>query len=247
MINIPNVITYSKMKEQFSNRKQYENWVFNNLKNGKIIKVRKDLYVSANKPGYQIFDEKYEIASAITETSFISHHSAIEFYGMSNQGFNIITVSSMTEFNDFIYEGVLYKYKKANSMLGVDTLFNGMRVTSLEKTIVDSIDQIDLAGGMEELVHFLSMIKDVNRTNLFNYIILPNKEILIKKCGFFLNIYKNRMGLDKRFFSELSSFVTPVKQYLNDAKNEQNHLDKKWCLIVPNRLVKSEFPDEDLF
>ena len=134
----------------FNERKMFENWIFQNLQTNKIKKVRKDLYALVDPSSGYIYANKYEIASNISESSFLSYHSALEFYGLANQVFNELTISSKTKFNDFEFEDVSYNYKSTMDDYQViyDELTN-VRVTTIERTVIDCIDRIDLAGGLE--------------------------------------------------------------------------------------------------
>jgi predicted transcriptional regulator of viral defense system len=53
---------------------------------------------------------KYQIAYVINDGAYLSHHSAFEYMGITNQIFHVIFVSSDKYFNDFEFEGIVYKY-----------------------------------------------------------------------------------------------------------------------------------------
>ncbi len=53
---------------------------------------------------------RFQIASSITATSYISHYSAMEYYGTTDQVYYDIYVSSETTFNDFEFDGYSYHY-----------------------------------------------------------------------------------------------------------------------------------------
>ena len=56
-----------------------------------------------------------------------------------------------------------YTCKHVKDIKFVNNIVNeGIRVSSLEKTIIDCIDNIDLAGGIEEVLNALEQIKYVN-------------------------------------------------------------------------------------
>ena len=82
----------------------------------------------------QLFANRYQIACAITSTAFVSHHSAFEYYGLANQVFYEVYVSSETRFNHFLYDHVSYKFVAWRILEGVVEAKNttGVRITDLE-------------------------------------------------------------------------------------------------------------------
>lgn len=72
-------------------------------------------------------------------------------------------------------------------------------VTDLERTVVDCIDRIDLAGGLEELVTALNGITHLDEQALLSYLKEYNKKFVYKKAGFLLSLLKKDL-LSQNFF-----------------------------------------------
>lgn len=51
---------------------------------------------------------RFQIASHITPTSYVSHHTAMEYYGITAQIYHDVYVSSETSFRDFTFDGYAY-------------------------------------------------------------------------------------------------------------------------------------------
>ena len=90
--------------------------------------------------------------------SFISHHSAFEFYGIANQVFYEIHVSSNSKFNDFYFDGLLYKYIQNKYDFGI-TEIKHVKVTDMERTVLDSIKDFEKKTGLEEVLQCISLVK----------------------------------------------------------------------------------------
>jgi len=58
------------------------------MKKELVKKIRKRMYSVVNPTTGQLVATRYQIACAITDTAYISHHSAFEYYGLANQVFN---------------------------------------------------------------------------------------------------------------------------------------------------------------
>ncbi|MDD2362064.1 MAG: hypothetical protein PHH84_03775 [Oscillospiraceae bacterium] len=120
-----------------------------------VKKIRNNLYTCVNVADGQPVASKYHIACAINETAYISHHSAFEYMGISNQVFYEMYVYSMKRFANFEFEGITYKYISSKIEDGVIVPKNtqGIRITSIERTVVDSIKDFEKIGGLEELLN----------------------------------------------------------------------------------------------
>ena len=108
-------------------------------KKGYIERVKRDLYVAISLETQQPIANRYVIASHISNDAAVSYHSAFEFYGYSNQVFYETQVTSESRFRDFEYDGVTYR-RIAPRITGGITEINGIRVTTLERTVIDSIN-----------------------------------------------------------------------------------------------------------
>ena len=108
---------------------------------------------------------RYVIASHISNDAAVSYHSAFEFYGYSNQVFYETQVTSESRFRDFEYDGVTYR-RIAPRITGGITEINGIRVTTLERTVIDSINLFEKIGGLEELLRCLALIPTLDEAAL---------------------------------------------------------------------------------
>ncbi len=234
---LPKLITKEKVIGKFTNEKQYSNWILNNVKSGKYIKIRSNLYALIDPSTNDIYSTKFEIASNISDTSFICFHSALEYYGIANQVFNDITVGSLTKFNNFIFRDNEYIYKYSKSTLFVNNVVSeGVRVTSLEKTIVDCIDEISLSGGIDEVLNALEQVKYLNEDKLIAVLEEYNKMFLYQKVGYLLEIYNYQLNLSNDFFIGCKSHLTNKTNYLIKGEFKNVSLNKEWNLLVPKNI-----------
>ena len=149
---LPKLITKKDVIDKFENEKQYSNWIALKLKSNIYKKVRNNLYALVDPSTNDIYSTKFEVASKISESSFICYHSALEYYGIANQVFSNVFVGSLTRFNNFVFNDNEFIFKSAKNIKFVNNIINeGIKVSSIEKTIVDCIDNINLAGGIEEV------------------------------------------------------------------------------------------------
>ena len=163
-------------------------------KKGLISNIKKNLYVVNDLINKEPIGSKFLIGSKINDFSFISYHSAFEFYGFYNQVFNNVNISSLKAFNDFTFNNESYEFIKTNNNIQVD-LIKGIKVTSIERTIVDSINKIGVIIDVEELVKCLSLIHIVNEDKIKEMLLVYNKDVLFRKVGYILSYFKNTYRL----------------------------------------------------
>ena len=143
--------------------------------NGRIEKIKNGLYATVNSLTGDIFASRFEIASALFENACVAYHSALEFHGLGNQMFSEVQVFTEKRYNPFIFNGLEYKFFSYTAKGGIMRLEQNAEivVTDLERTVVDCIDRIDLAGGLEELVTALNGITHLDEQVLLSYTDLP--------------------------------------------------------------------------
>ena len=210
----------------------------NYAKRGLVVQIRRNLYSVTDLATKATVATKYEIGSHISSSSYISYHSALEYHGIAHQVFYNLSVSSNTRFNDFDFEEMHYAYCNSNIPAGIETLSMDslVRVTDLERTIVDCLDRIDRAGGLEEFIHSLAMITYLDENKLLAYLSGYNKSFLYKKVGFVLQLFQNELKLNPDFIAFCHQKGSAHVKYLTDAE-ESDTFYKDWNIYAPQNIL----------
>ena len=185
----------------------------------------------------QPIPNRFQVASHITDDSFVSHHSAFEFYGYANQVFYEVYFSTKKKVRPFDYDGLHYQPVLWHGNDSITETNNGVRVTSLERTVIDSIADFTKIGGLEELLRCLALIPSLDETKLLEVLEAYGRGQLYQKAGYILEAYKDALSLSDAFFSECMKRSSSSKTYLFD-KQEDFVLHRKWLLYAPNDLKK---------
>ena len=222
---IPYCFSKKNIIDNFKDKTQFDNWLRTKIKNGVIKKIHNGLYVTVDSMK-NINATKYEIACKISDSSFLCYHSALEYYGLANQ-----------VFNEFEFEGITYFCKHTNNQFEINNLINEkIKVTSIERTLIDCIDDIDLAGGIEEVLNALENIKGLSENKLMSVLVNYNKVILYQKVGYVFEQYNDYLNLSASFFDYLQEHLTnQVKYFLNDDYDNVEY-NAKWKVIAPSNL-----------
>jgi len=207
-------------------------------KKGLIERVRKGLYVAVSLETKQPVPNRYAIASNATSDAYTAYHSALEFHGIANQVYYEVYAASKNRFRTFEHGGLTYTFVPSPTDIGVESKAGGVRVTDLERTIIDGIDDFNYVGGIDELLRSIELIPYLNYEKLLTYLSAYNKAFLYQKTGYILEHYKDGLKIPDQFFVNCLNMVGKSSRYLyTSLKSEQHSFNKKWSLCVPENLL----------
>ena len=211
-------------------------------KAGVVYKIRRDLYCVKNPVGNIPATHKFEVACKISDSSFLSYHSALEYHGIGHQVFNVVMVSSKSAFRSFTFDDCDYQsFITRIDMNGVicSRTNSNIRVTDLERTFVDCIDRIGRAGGAEELFHCFEGIYELDMEKIKAYLALYNKAHLYQKVGYVLEGLKNQINVHDDII-ELCREKGKVAVDNFSATEKCDVFVKEWNLYIPKIIVKED-------
>ena len=148
-----------------------------------------------------------------------------------------MVVGSLSRFNLFEFEGVEFSCKIIkNYEQIIYKEIEKVRVTSLERTIIDCIDNIDLAGGIDEILNALEQIKILDENKLLSVLKSYNQVLLYQKVGYILEQFKNELMISDDFLKECQKKLTnQVKYFLQDDYKNIVY-NRKWQLMAPKNI-----------
>lgn len=235
---IPYVFNKGDLISQFESDKQYENWLAKMLYAKKITQIRKGLYALLDNNGFALCS-KFEIATKISADSFVAYHSALEYYGVANQVFNDVYVGSSTRFNSFVFNDVEYICRTVSLFKQVMFIASAnVKVTSLERAVIDCIDKIELAGGIDELLNALDQIRVLDEDKLLEVLKMYGKTFLYQKAGYILEHFKSELGLTDDFFDICKRQIKNKTYYFLQDEYKKISFNSKWLLVAPTDLTK---------
>jgi len=227
------VFNYQDVCSSFGNGNTAKNTLKNLLDKGYIKKVKHNLYVVCDIEHKSTIADQYMIGSKIAKDSYISYHSALEFYGVKNQIFYTVYVSANKKFEEFEFEGFTYMGIKQKYDFGIHKIRN-VAVTDKERTILDCINNTGLAGGNEELILCFELLNVIDENKILDYLKQYNSKKLYAKTGFILELFKERWNISENTLNECQKHIGTTKYYFDDETKTIAHKGiKKWNLIVP--------------
>lgn len=207
------------------------------MKEGMVAKIRNNMYTCISGETSAPVANRFQIASKITPTSYVSHHTALEYYGITDQIYYDVYVSSETSFRDFTFDGYTYRYVASKTMEGVEkpALSGGVAVTNIERTVIDCIKDMDKISGIEEVAINIECVGSMREKRLLKYLELFQNQFLYQKTGYLLSEHQEKTGLSDEFFDTCKEKIGMSKRYLT-REQEHGQYNAEWKLIIPDGL-----------
>jgi predicted transcriptional regulator of viral defense system len=131
-------------------------------------------------------------------------------------------------------------------MFGVETHKHAggkVKVTSLERTMVDVLVRPDLGGGWEEVRRSLESVEYFNLDQVVDYVLMLQSATAAAKVGFFLEQHREALMVDETQLDLLRKHVPKQPCYLDRGRRESGKLVSSWRLVVPPAVLERNWED----
>ncbi len=228
------VFTINDVNEYYGKIESARSAIKRLIAKGMVEKIRNNLYTCVSGETNAPLANRYQIACAVTPTAYVSHHTAMEYYGVNDQVYYDVYVSSKTEFREFEFDGYTYHYVPCKFNDGVETVAysGGVRVTDRERTVIDSIKEMDKIAGIEEVISNVECMSKLSEKRLLTYLECYQNKFLYQKVGFLLKEYQEKLALSDEFFEICKREKGLSKRYLTNECRSGRYVDE-WRLVVP--------------
>lgn len=204
-----------------------------------IRSIKKGLYCilpqGATQENYIV--DKYLVAAKLTSDSLIAYHSALELLGVAQSIFNTVFVLSQKRLATFEFQEVSFTTVTGPFGFGeTDVVRDGvtLHVTNRERTLIDCVDRLKYAGGLEECLKSIEVFPSVSFQNIESYLKKYHKLSLYSKIGFILSLFEKQWTFPDKIKKNLKAKLTKKVYYLTDVKDCQ--LNKEWNLMIPKNI-----------
>ena len=220
-------------------------------KTGRVIRVRRGLYAVV-PPGAETMSypvDPYLIAGKLAPDGVLSHHTALEFHGRAYSAWNQLIysasrpVESLT-FRSHAFQGTKFPEALRRSgsehfdVLSRERSGVRVRVTSLERALVDVLHRPDLSGGWEEVWRSLESVEFFNFDRVLEYVFLLGNATTAAKVGFFLEQHRDALMVEERHLRPLRERRPRQPHYLDRSKRKPGGLVADWNLVVPKDVLE---------
>jgi predicted transcriptional regulator of viral defense system len=221
---------------------------------GKIVHVRRGIYATV-PPG--IGPESFELdpfllATKLAPDATVAYHAALQLRGKAFTVWRRFAVLTRSHLRPVSFQGNdLFAVQPPRALDGRPNLGGGIaslphaggivRVTTLERTLVDVLDAPELGGGWEEIWRSLERIERLDLAAVVSHALDLGSALTIARVGFFLDQHRETFGIDPAELEPLRARAPRQPRYL-DGTREAGRLVKAWNLVVPERVLHRAWP-----
>lgn len=227
------IITLSEIKKQFPemNHRVAIKYL---LKTGYLELIKKGVYL--NK-AFQSPD-KFILATKTVFDGIVGYHSALELHGLAQSTYNTVHIITDKPYNvkSFTVYGINYMPVKQDVSFGKTKVIRGSEeviATDIERTLIDCVDKLKYAGGLEEYFKSISTENYINEKKIIKYLKKYDKVALYHKVGFVLEYFKNKWHITDYTLKSLLSGISLLNTVYLDPANKEIKYNSKWNLYVP--------------
>ncbi len=217
---------------------------------GHLLHVRRGLYAvvprGASAESLQL--DAFLLASRLAPDAVIAYHGALQLHGRAHSLSRRVTYLTCTRPKPFEFRGTEFvpvpvppTLRRLPDLGGgfVEVSRNGLpvRVTTLERTLVDVLDTPRHGGGWEEIWRSLESVEFFNVDAVTDYALKLGSAVTVAKVGFFLEQHREELMLEESHLKRLQEHVPSQPMYLERGKRESGKLLTRWNLVVPERVV----------
>jgi predicted transcriptional regulator of viral defense system len=136
------------------------------------------------------------------ENYYLSHGTAMEAHQMLTQPQLVVYVSSSTPKRTQSIKGTEFRFVRCtkNQLFGIEeqwaTKQEKVRVSDIDRTVIDGLKQPEYCGGLTEVAKGLWMQREkISPDRIVDYAIRLNVGAVIRRLGYLLELYQ--LGTDK--------------------------------------------------
>jgi len=108
-----------------------------------------------------------------------------------------------------------------------------VRVTSLERTLVDVLDRPELGGGWEEIWRSLESVEFFDLDKVVEYALLLDNATTIAKVGYFLDQHRETLMVEDAHLEPLRKRRPKRPHYMERSRRSRGRSVAEWNLVVP--------------
>ncbi len=221
---------------------------------GRILPVRRGLYwvVPAGEHPETCAIDPFLVAGLMTDDAVLGYHSALEFHGRAYSIFTELYYLSARAARAAAFRGWAFQPVRAPKALlavgkadfEVEVLEQSgqdVRVTSLERSMVDVLDRPDLSGGWEETWRSLELVEFFDLDRVVEYALLLGNATTVAKVGWFLESHRESLMVEERHLAPLREHRPRQPRYLSRQGAGSVRMIGGWNLIVPEVLAEQRW------
>jgi predicted transcriptional regulator of viral defense system len=208
---------------------------------GHIVGVRRGVYASVPV-------DPFLLATRLADDAVLGYHAALAFHGRAySVRTEYVVISPQPHLVPLSYQGNSYRAVRPPAVLsrsgltdfGVETAERAglpLKVTTLERTLVDVLDRPELAGGWEEIWRSFEGVASLNIDLAVSYALLLENAMVAAKVGYFLEQFAEPLGASEEQIQRLRERRPRQPRYAGGERRDARFVPT-WNLMIPSDLL----------
>lgn len=222
---------------------------------GRLVRVRRGLYATVPRgaePAAATVDP-YLLATRLCDDAIVAYHAALQFHGKAYSVWSRFTYLTRHRARPLEFHGARFVPVQLPITLRALPEAGGgvlerrhagglVRVTTLERTLVDVLDAPQHGGGWEEVWRSLESVEFFDLDAVVAYALKLGSALTVARVGFYLFQHREALMVDDHHLRELRARAPAQPRYL-DGHREPGKLVQPWNLVVPERVLRREWAE----
>lgn len=247
------VFTLSEFRDAVKSTRKYfrasNNMLAYYTTQGRIKRIRRGVYVviPAGSTLENFSYDPFLVAGKLTEDAVLGYQTALACYGKSYSSASNFQVMTQQQFlpiqlSGAIFSAVSFPHKLITAgqtmveTTNVDRSGISVRITTYERTLVDTLDRTQYSPSWEELWRSLALFEYINPIAVINYIKLLDNSSTAAKVGFFLEQHREAFMIEDAVLAQLEKLKPKSIHYIT-SQRQGGQFVARWNLIVPEQVI----------
>jgi predicted transcriptional regulator of viral defense system len=226
------------------------------LRAGNLLRVRRGVYavVPRGQTPKTVPVDPYALATCLAQDAVVAYHGALQFHGRAHSASRRVQFLTCTGAKPCEFRGTEFApvpvppplRALADAGGGIVEKSRGgapVRVTTLERTLVDVLDAPRHGGGWEEIWRSLESVEFFDLDAVIDYAFKLRSAVTVAKVGFYLEQHREALMVEDRHLDRLRERAPAKPMYLERGKRESGRLLPRWNLVVPERVLNRSWEE----
>jgi predicted transcriptional regulator of viral defense system len=220
------------------------------VRDGHLFRIRRGLYavVPRGRTPRTVVIDPFVLVSKLAPDAVVAYHGALEFHGSAYSQTYRIPFITTTKTKRLVFRGIEFvPVAVPRPLRDLADLGGGIvrkrrgrttiRVTTLERAVVDVLDAPRYGGGWDEIWRSLELVEYLDVDAVIEYALQLDSPVTGAKVGFFLEQHRERLPVEDRHLDRLRERAPRRPAYVERCKGEKCSMISRWNLIVPTHLL----------
>src|SRR6266478_3853197 len=197
--------------------------------------------------------DPYLIATRAADDAVVAYHAALQFHGKAYSVSSRFTYLTRHRLRPFDFRGAEFvavllparlraSRRPAGGLLEQRHAGGFVRVTTLERTLVDVLDAPEHGGGWEEIWRSLESVEFFDLDAVVEYALKLGSALTIARVGFYLEQHREQLMVEDRHLKALRA-RSPAQPRYFDGDRGPGKFVRPWNLVVPEHVLSRSWAE----